>query len=191
MKIFERKIILASKSPRRSQLLSEAGFKFDIKTRDVDESFSSEMDVRKVAKFLAEVKAKACADFLQTEDDILLTADSTVVCEGKIYNKPQNHADAVRMLTELSGNKHTVYTGVCLLSKKKKKSFTGKSDVWFEPLSQEEIEWYITNYQPFDKAGSYGIQEWLGHCKIRKISGTNANIMGLPVDLVYKHLSEW
>jgi len=191
MKIFEKTLILASKSPRRSQLLREAGFRFVIKTKDIDESFSDKMDVRKVAKYLAEKKAKGCADFLESEEDILLAADSTVVCGDKIYNKPQDRDDAIRMLTELSGKKHTVCTGVCLLSKSKKKSFTGKSDVWFEELTKEEIEWYIDTCQPYDKAGSYGIQEWMGHCKIKKISGTNTNIMGLPVDLVYKYLNEW
>ena len=191
MKIFEKTLILASKSPRRSQLLREAGFRFVIKTKDIDESFSDKMDVRKVAKYLAEKKAKGCADFLESEEDILLAADSTVVCGDKIYNKPQDRDDAIRMLTELSGKKHTVCTGVCLLSKSKKKSLTGKSDVWFEELTKEEIEWYIDTCQPYDKAGSYGIQEWMGHCKIKKISGTNTNIMGLPVDLVYKYLNEW
>lgn len=191
MKIFEKTLILASKSPRRSQLLREAGFQFVIKTKDIDESFSDKMDVRKVAKYLAEKKAKGCADFLEKKEDILLAADSTVVCGDKIYNKPEDRDDAIRMLTELSGKKHTVYTGVCLLSKSKKKAFTGKSDVWFDELTKEEIEWYIDTCQPYDKAGSYGIQEWMGHCKIKKISGTNTNIMGLPVDLVYKYLNEW
>ena len=188
MRIFDTKIILASKSPRRKQLLEEAGFTFEIKTKEVDESFDSSMDVTAVAQHLAERKAMACADFLSNKNEVVLAADSTVVMGDKIYNKPIDSADAFRMLTELSGNMHTVYTGVCLLSKDKKQTFKGASRVWFEDLSTEEKHWYIDKFSPFDKAGSYGVQEWLGHCKIAKIEGTYANIMGLPVDLVYKNL---
>lgn len=191
MKILEKKIILASKSPRRKQLLEEAGFRFEIKTKEVDESFDPNMDVTEVASFLAEVKANACLDFLKDEEQILLAADSTVVMGDKIYNKPKDRADSFRMLSELSGNKHSVYTGVCLLSKTKKKVFKGRSDVWFDVMSEEEMYWYIDRFEPYDKAGSYGVQEWLGHCKISKIEGTYANIMGLPVDLVYKNLAEF
>lgn len=191
MKIFDTKIILASKSPRRKQLLEEAGFSFEIMTKEVDESFDSNMDVTEVAKHLAERKAMACADFLKNKNEILLAADSTVVMDGKIYNKPVDRADSFRMLSELSGKMHAVYTGVCLLSKTKKKSFKGISKVWFEELSDVEKYWYIDRCKPFDKAGSYGVQEWLGHCKISKIEGTFANIMGLPVDLVYKYLKDF
>ncbi len=191
MKILEKKIILASKSPRRKQLLEEAGFSFEIKTKEVDESFDPEMDVTEVAAFLAGIKAEACREFLTNENQILLAADSTVVMGDSIYNKPKDREDAFRMLTELSANKHSVYTGVCLLSKSKKMIFKGRSDVWFDEMSSEEKYWYIDRYEPFDKAGSYGVQEWLGHCKISKIEGTYANIMGLPVDLVYKNLAEF
>lgn len=188
MKIFEKEIILGSKSPRRSQLLREAGFQFTIQTKDVDESFDPNMPCHQVAGYLAEKKATACAEFLTNKNQVLLTADSTVVFDNRIYNKPTDRADAIRMLSELSGNQHIVYTGVCLLSQNAKKTFTGESKVWFEELSKKEIEWYVDNYKPFDKAGSYGVQEWLGLCKISKIEGTYANIMGLPVDLVYKNL---
>jgi len=191
MKILEKRIILASKSPRRKQLLEEAGFSFQIKTKEVDESFDPNMDVTEVAAFLAGIKAEACRDFLTNENEILLAADSTVVMGNEIYNKPKDREDAFRMLTELSGKTHSVYTGVCLLSKTKKMIFKGRSDVWFDEMSEEEKYWYIDRYKPFDKAGSYGVQEWLGHCKISKIEGTYANIMGLPVDLVYKKLAEF
>jgi len=191
MKILEKRIILASKSPRRKQLLEEAGFTFEIKTKEVDESFDPNMDVTEVAAFLAGIKADACREFLTNENEILLAADSTVVMGNAIYNKPKNREDAFRMLTELSGKTHSVYTGVCLLSKSKKLIFKGRSDVWFDEMSEEEKYWYIDRYEPFDKAGSYGVQEWLGHCKISKIEGTYANIMGLPVELVYKKLAEF
>jgi len=184
-------ILLASKSPRRKQLLSEAGFTdILIKTKDTDESFSSEMDVRLVAPYLAEKKSREALDLLEG-NRIMLTADSVVILENKIFNKPENFEEAVSMLQALSGNTHTVITGVCLTDGKKQKVFAGESKVTFAPLSTEEINFYIKQYQPYDKAGSYAVQEWIGHCKISKIEGTFANIMGLPTDLVYAHLLDW
>lgn len=185
------KIILASKSPRRSQLLEQAGFNFVIKTKEVEEDFPDTMPVSEVAAFLADKKAEACRDFLTDENEILLTADSTVVLGDAIYNKPENFEHACQMLEALSGQKHTVYTGVCLLSLSRKKVFTGVSHVHFDPLSRHEIEHYVSHYKPYDKAGAYAVQEWIGLCKISKIEGTYANIMGLPVDLVYKELVAW
>ncbi len=188
MDILKKKIILASKSPRRHQLMREAGFQFVIKTRDVDESFPPHLPVEQVAPWLAEKKAHACADFLETNEDILLTSDCVVILDGEIFNKPENREDARRMLSRLSANKHTVVTGVCLLSKTKKSVFARSADVYFHPLTADEIEFYIDNYQPFDKAGSYAIQEWIGLCKIKRIDGTYATIMGLPMDAVYEEL---
>jgi len=182
-------IILASKSPRRSQLLSEAGFKFKVKTKEVEENYPSHLSPEEVPLFLAEKKAFACQDFLKKKQ-ILIAAD-TVVTKGKnIYEKPKDKADAVRILKKLSGKWHKVITGVCLLSKKKKVSFIGVSKVKLEPLSAAEIDYYIDEFQPYDKAGAYAIQEWIGLCKISEIKGTYSNIMGLPVDLVYRHLKE-
>lgn len=189
MKIFDKKIILASKSPRRSQLLSEAGFTFKIKTKDVEESYPADMPVRDVAPFLAKKKAMASIELVQNEE-ILLAADSVVILGNQIFEKPKDVEDAKRILRQLSGKVHQVITGVCLISKKEKRVFSGVSDVHFQPLTEEEIEYYITNYQPFDKAGSYGIQEWIGHCKILKIEGTYSNIMGLPMELVFRNLAE-
>jgi septum formation protein len=189
MKIFDKKIILASKSPRRSQLLSEAGFSFEIKTKDVEESYPAEMPVRDVAPFLAEKKAMASIELVQN-DEILLAADSVVILGNQIFEKPKDVDDAKRILRQLSGKVHQVITGVCLISKKEKRVFSGVSDVHFQALTEEEIDYYITNYQPFDKAGSYGIQEWIGHCKILKIEGTYSNIMGLPMELVFRNLAE-
>lgn len=184
------KIILASKSPRRSQLLREAGFTFEIKTTEVEENYPAELSPRLVPEFLARKKAHASTHFLK-EDEILLAADSIVILQNTIYEKPKDRADAVRILQRLSGNMHEVITGVCLKSLQQERCFSGHSNVYFEELSDEEIDYYIDTYQPFDKAGSYGIQEWLGLCKIRKIEGTYANIMGLPVDLVYKELKHF
>ena len=182
-------IILASKSPRRSQLLAEAGFTFKIKTKEVKEDYPAHLLPKEVPLFLAEKKAYACQDFLKKKQ-ILIAAD-TIVAKGKnIYEKPTDKADAIRILKKLSGKWHKVITGVCLLSKKKKVSFIGISKVKLEPLSAAEIDYYIDTFQPYDKAGAYAIQEWIGLCKISKIEGTYSNIMGLPVDLVYKHLRE-
>ena len=191
MEILKKKIILASKSPRRKQLLEQAGFTVEVKTKEVEEDFPAEMPVENVAAYLAEKKAMACKDFLQSEDDILLTADSVVILNNKIYGKPADFNDACEILTELSGNTHEVITGVCLMSKKKKKIFSGLSKVHFQPLNHDEIEFYINKYQPYDKAGSYAIQEWIGLCKISKIEGTFSNIMGLPMEEVYRELMEW
>lgn len=181
------KIILASKSPRRSELLRQAGFEFEIKTTEVEENYPADMQPAFVPEFLAKKKAHASRHFIENEE-ILLAADSIVILDGIIFEKPKDRADAIRILQTLSGNKHEVITGVCLLSKTQERSFSGLSQVYFDEMSEEEIAYYIDTYQPYDKAGSYGIQEWVGLCKIRKIEGTYANIMGLPVDLVYKEL---
>lgn len=190
MNPLERKIILASKSPRRKELLSQAGFNFEIRTQDVAEDFPDDMPVEKVAPFLAEKKAGAMRHSLK-EDEIILTADSVVILDGVIFNKPANEDEAKQMLRQLSGNVHQVITGVCLMDKTKTEVLAGKSNVHFMALSDQEIAFYIQKYQPFDKAGSYGIQEWLGLCKINRIEGTYANVMGLPVHLVYEALSRW
>lgn len=185
---FSKNLILASQSPRRSQLLRQAGFEFTIQTRPIDESFPQDMPLDQVAPYLAREKALAAKDFLQSPDDILLTADSVVILGNDIFNKPADAAAAKAMLQALSGQTHEVITGVCLLSKTTEKVFAGRSKVTVEPLSTAEIDYYIQTYQPFDKAGAYAIQEWIGLCKISKIEGTYANIMGLPMDLVYREL---
>ncbi len=191
MEIFNKKIILASKSPRRSQLLKEAGFQFDIQTKEVDEIYPDDMPAEEVAPYLAELKAEACREFLHTADEILLASDCVVILDGKIYGKPTDLEDAKRVLRDLSGRAHTVMTGVCLLSNSKKKVFTATSNVHFDRLSEEEISFYLEKYKPYDKAGSYAIQEWIGLCKISKIEGTYSNIMGLPMDAVYRELLEF
>jgi septum formation protein len=187
---FDRPIILASKSPRRSQLLREAGFDFTVQTFDVDESFSSDMPCEEVAPWLAQKKAQAAAHLIQ-DKEIVLSADSVVILDNTIYNKPADEAEAFSMLRDLSGRQHLVVTGVCLLSKEREIVTAGHTKVWFAPLSDEEIRYYIHNWHPYDKAGSYGAQDWIGHCKITRIEGTFQNVMGLPVDLVYAALEEF
>ena len=185
-----RPLILASKSPRRSQLLREAGLEFTVQAFDTDESFSPEMPPEEVAPWLAQRKAEAAAHLIQG-DEIILAADSVVILEGQIYNKPADYDEAFAMIRALSGKQHTVVTGVCLLSKEKEKVFAGVTKVWFSALSDEEIDYYIRTCEPFDKAGAYGAQDWIGHCKITRIEGTFQNVMGLPVDLVYAALQEF
>ena len=185
--MINRPLILASKSPRRSQLLTEAGFQFTIATFDTNEDFDPETPPLEVAPLLAQRKARAGAHLI-TDREIILAADSTVVIGNKILNKPEDYLDAFRMIRMLSGKKHTVVTGVCLLSKEQEKVFSGITDVWFDELTDEEIDYYIKTCKPYDKAGAYGAQEWIGHCKINRIEGTYQNVMGLPVDLVYKNL---
>lgn len=191
MEILNKKIILGSKSPRRSHLLREAGFNIEIRTLEVEESYPDDLPADEVAPFLAEKKALACAAFLEAADEILLTADSVVILDDVIYGKPADYDDAVRILKQLSGRVHRVITGVCLLSKTKKRVFADVAKVHFKPLSEEEIRYYLDHYAPFDKAGAYAIQEWIGLCKISKIEGTYSNIMGLPMERVYEELKQF
>ncbi len=190
MNIPTRPIILASKSPRRSQLLLEAGIVFTVQAFDMDESFPIEMPPEDVAPWLAQRKAEAAAHLIQN-DEIILTADSVVILDGKIYNKPADYAEAFGMIRALSGRQHTVVTGVCLLSREKEEVLVGITKVWFAELTDEEIDYYIRTCAPYDKAGSYGAQDWIGHCKITRIEGTFQNVMGLPVDLVYAALQRF
>lgn len=182
-----RPIILASKSPRRSQLMQEAGFEFTVASFDTNEDFDPLMPVKEVASMLAQRKARACAHLIQ-DQEVILAADSTVVIGDLILNKPENYDDAVRMLRLLSGNQHTVVTGICLLGKEKEVVLASHTEVWFDALTDAEIDYYVRTYAPYDKAGSYGAQEWIGHCKINKIEGSYPNVMGLPMDMVYREL---
>jgi septum formation protein len=186
----KRNIILASQSPRRRQLLDQAGFNFVVRPQNIEETYPDDLRVVDVAPFLAHKKANVLRPHIE-EDEIILAADSVVILDGIIYGKPEDKADARRILQKLSGRVHQVITGVCLMDRKKEKVFSSLSKVHFLPLSDSEIDFYIDHYQPFDKAGSYAIQEWIGLCKIEHIEGTYANVMGLPVHLVYQHLSAW
>lgn len=185
--MFQRKILLASKSPRRSFLLKQAGIPFELIDINVEETYPDSMPVHDIAPYLAKKKAAAAKSFIK-DQEIVLTADSVVILGDAIYEKPVDKADAQRILRNLSGQIHEVVTGVCLMAVEKEMVFSGVSKVYFEELSDSEIDYYIDQYQPFDKAGAYAIQEWIGLCKVSKIEGTYSNIMGLPVDLVYKNL---
>ena len=185
-----KKIILASKSPRRSQLLKAAGFDFVVKTKEVEETYPDDLKADDVAEYLAKKKAYAAREFIKN-DTILLAADSIVTLGETIYGKPKDEEDAFQILNALSGKEHKVITGVCMLSAIKEKSFSSISMVQFEPLSEEEIRYYIEKFKPYDKAGAYAIQEWIGLTKITKIEGLYSNIMGLPVADVYKALLEF
>ena len=184
------KIILASKSPRRQQLLREAGFNFEIKTKEVEEIYPDEMPVREVPAYLSQLKAAACTEFLEAEK-VLLTADSVVILKDTIYGKPKDAQDAFQIIKALSGNIHEVITGVTLRTIEKSLTFSDVAYVHFDTLTDDEIWFYINNYQPFDKAGAYAIQEWIGLTKIIKIDGSYYNIMGLPVQKVYQHLQDF
>ena len=188
MNIFNKKLILASQSPRRKQLLTEAGFQFQVKASDVEESYPETMPVHDVPEFLAHKKANASAHVLEDAETIIIASDCVVILDEKIYGKPTDFEDACQILRALSGRMHEVVTGVCLMGRQKTVTFKGISKVYFDTLSDDEIEYYVTKYQPYDKAGAYAIQEWIGLCKILKIEGTYSNIMGLPMDLVYSGL---
>lgn len=183
-------IVLASKSPRRKQLLTDLGIKFSIVTKDTDESFPVGMQVSSVPEYLAEKKALAFEKEIDGKQ-LIITADTIVMQDGMILTKPENDKHAKEILQCLSGNKHQVITGVCLFSEKKKVVFSVSTDVWFKKLTSEEIDYYIKNYKPFDKAGAYGIQEWIGYVGIYRIDGSYFNVMGLPVQQVYEQLSKF
>jgi len=180
-------IILASKSPRRQQLLSDLGLKFSVQSMDIPEEFPAQLGMTEVSVYLAELKAEAFRPQLK-DNQLVITADTIVWLDGQVLNKPTDYTDGFRMLKDLSGKKHQVITGVCLLSSDKKVSFYALTDVWFKELSDEEIHYYLEHYQPYDKAGAYGIQEWIGHIGIYRIEGSFFNVMGLPVQSVYEHL---
>lgn len=179
-------IILASRSPRRQIILTEAGIDFIVKPVDVSEDYHSMLPAKDVAKFLAEKKARQFP-FLK-KNEIVIAADTTVIKNGTILGKPQNASEATTMLSSLSGKIHDVITGVCIKSKDKMVSFDDDTRVYFRTLTDEEIEYYVSNFEPFDKAGAYGIQEWIGMIGIRKIEGSYFNVMGLPVHKVYSAL---
>lgn len=186
-----KRIILASQSPRRQELLNGIGLDFEVFVKeDIDEEFSSDLHFDKVAEYLAQKKASHYTEIIDT-NTILITADTIVCTEDSILNKPKDKLEAMEMLNKLSGGKHKVITGVCIKSKDKEVSFSSESVVYFEKLTDEEIEHYIENYKPFDKAGSYGIQEWIGYIGISRIEGSYFNVMGLPIQMVYNHLKKF
>jgi septum formation protein len=181
------KLVLGSGSPRRKELLSILGFTFEIRTKDTDETFPSTMFCEEVPSYLAKQKALALLPNL-SDDELLICADTVVIIDNQILGKPSNKEEASAMLNKLSGNTHKVITGVFIGDREKEAVFSETTQVTFKLLKQTEINFYITNYQPFDKAGSYGIQEWIGDIGILSITGSYSNVMGLPTHRVYEHL---
>ena len=184
------KIILGSASPRRKELLSAAGFSFEVRTKDTDESFPSYTPSDEVALFVATKKLNALLEDIDT-NTILICADTTVVVDERILNKPIDAQDAKKMLQTLSGRSHKVITGVCIASRQKSESFSVVTYVTFKELTSDEIDFYIQKFKPFDKAGGYGIQEWIGHAAIVRIEGSYNNVVGLPTHEVYEVLQKF
>lgn len=183
-------MVLASNSPRRKELLAGLGLSFTVKTLPhISESYPPHLKAGKIPLYLAESKAEAYRKEM-ADNDLIITADTIVWHQDKVYGKPQNEEDAFAMLQALSGETHHVYTGVCLMTKQFKKSFYADSQVRFSSLSEEEIRWYIDNYHPMDKAGAYGVQEWIGYIGVEYISGSYFNVMGLPVQRLYAELKQ-
>lgn len=186
---FNRPLILASSSPRRQYLMREAGFTFEVEKPDVDESFPETLPVDQVARYLALKKAEYFRRDLHNE--VIVTADTVVILNNTILNKPADEQGAIHMLTMLSGKTHLVMTGVCILSAEKEESFDDTTEVTFKSLLPEEIKFYVTRYKPFDKAGAYGAQDWIGMVAIEKIVGSYFNVMGLPIHKVYTELQKF
>lgn len=183
------RLLLASKSPRRRQLLSQLGYPVEYITIDTDEHIDSPLPAAEVAEYLARRKAAAYPVENLKDDEVLVTADTVVVHDGMVLGKPATRDEAVGMLRSLSGKRHTVYTGVCLRSAGGYESFTESTDVFFRNLTDAEIGYYVDNYRPYDKAGAYGIQEWIGMTGVSRIEGCFYNVMGLPVARLYERLS--
>ncbi len=182
------RIILGSQSPRRKELLAGLDIDFEIKTIDVEENYPATMMGVDIPMFLARKKASA---YTLSEEDLLITADTIVWHKGTVYGKPTDRNDAKRMLKTLSGQMHQVITGVCITTKNSQKTFHVTSDVFFARFSDTEIEYYLDHYQPYDKAGSYGVQEWIGYVGVERIEGSYFNVMGLPVQRLYTELKHW
>ena len=184
------KIFLGSKSPRRQELLKNLGFDFEIFTIETEEIFPSDLKKEEVTNHLAKLKAKAYEGQL-AENELVITADTIVWHNDTVLGKPKNEKEAFDILKSLSGDSHRVYTSVCIKSKVKEVVFSDCTTVFFSALSDEEINYYITNYKPFDKAGAYGIQDWIGLRAIKKIEGSYYNVMGLPTEKLYEALLQF
>lgn len=185
------KILLASKSPRRKEILSMLSLPFRIIAIDgVDESYPDSLPEMEVSEFISRKKAAAYSKDLN-DDELVITADTIVICNHEILGKPKDEEDAKKMLRKLSGKTHYVTSGVTILTTKKQVSFTAVSEVSFAELTDEEISYYVDNYHPLDKAGAYGIQEWIGAVAVKSINGSFYNVMGLPVHRLYQELKKF
>jgi len=189
-KLEQYNVILASGSPRRQQFLKDLGITFTIRTKDIEEIYPKYLHGSEITDFLAKLKAKAYDNEL-AENDLLITADTIVRFNGKVLGKPKDKEHAIQMLTELSGEGHEVITSVCIKTIDKQIVIHDTTDVYFKKLSAEEIDFYVTNYNPLDKAGAYGIQEWFGYIAVKKIKGSYFNVMGFPVHKFYKEIMKF
>lgn len=185
--MMNHKIILASGSPRRQELLRDAGLTFEVRLLPVEEHFPEDMPALEVAEYLAVKKGKAHQERMQA-DEVVITADTTVVIDDVVLNKPADEAEALGMLQRLSGRRHQVVTGVCLSFPDRQASFSDTTAVYFRGLDKREMTYYVTHYQPFDKAGAYAIQEWIGMVGIERIEGSYFNVVGLPVAKLFTTL---
>ena len=182
------KEILASNSPRRKELLAGLGVDYEVRTLpDVDESYPETLQGADIPLYIAKEKADAYVAMMQP-GELMITADTIVWLDGKVLGKPQDKEDALQMLRTMSGRTHEVFTGVCITTTDWQRSFTAQTEVRFATLSEEEIAYYVDNFQPMDKAGAYGVQEWIGFIGVENISGSYYNIMGLPVQKLYREL---
>lgn len=184
-----KKVILASQSPRRQELLAKLGVKFDIQVLGIDETYPPELSPYEVPEYLARLKSDPFNGKVDT-DSCVITSDTVVIYNDRILGKPTDATDALSMIMELSNKEHYVVTGVCLQFNDRKVSFTNTSKVYFGPVSEAEARFYIKEFKPLDKAGAYGIQEWIGQARIQKIDGCYYNIMGLPLNALYNKLIE-
>ena len=185
-KLKNRNIILASGSPRRQELFKELGLDFSIQVKAIEEIYPSTLKQEEITNYLAELKAAAFYEL--AENDIVITSDTIVWLNNKAIEKPKDKQQAIEMLQELSGTGHKVITSICIKTVASQKVFHDETMVYFKPLSMEEITYYVENYKPFDKAGAYGIQEWIGFIGVTKIEGSYFNVMGLPVHKLYEEL---
>lgn len=185
-KLSEYSIILGSASPRRQQFFKDLQLNFTIQVKEVDEVYPAELQGSEITDYLADLKSKAFTNL--GDNELVITSDTIVWLENKALEKPKNEAEAFAMLRKMSGKKHEVITSISLKTAHSQKIVNDTTAVFFKELTDEEIEYYIKNYQPFDKAGGYGIQEWIGFIGIEKIEGSYFNVMGLPVHKLYKEL---
>lgn len=185
------RLLLASQSPRRRELIAGSGIPFTLTAKyDCEERYPTTLAAEEVPAYLSRLKSEAYPEAL-AENDILLTADTVVILEGEVLGKPKDRTDAIDMLGRLAGNRHTVITGVTLRTATRTETFSARSDVWFRALTEEEITYYVDTCKPFDKAGSYGIQEWIGYVGIERIDGSFYNVMGLPIQRLYLELEKF
>ncbi|MBQ3925409.1 MAG: septum formation protein Maf [Bacteroidaceae bacterium] len=185
------KVILASNSPRRKELLGGLGILFEVRTlKDIDECYPDSLRGEEIPMFISGKKAEAYKQAM-ADDEMIITADTIVYDHGQVLGKPKDREEAISMLRQLSGHAHEVITGVSIVTKEKTRQFASTSKVYFDTLADDEIIYYVDNYHPFDKAGAYGVQEWIGYVAVTRIEGSYFNVMGLPIQRLYTELKSF